>query len=207
MPVVMKQSLSTLLTDPYRNFKFHINIHHKPMTANGRVESIARMGFMNMSGLSAATEVIPYREGGDNTTQRKMPGQTNFSDITLSRGVIVGTHQNWYWLKELFYVNQGGNGSYRKDRNRGDVEFRANMIVKIFQHPHVASSGTPQQMVFKVYNVWPTALAYSELDAGSNAIFVEQMTLAHEGFDIKWDPSHQAPQWGIDDSNGYNWPL
>jgi phage tail-like protein len=41
-------------------------------------------------------------------------------------------------------------------------------------------------MRFKVYNAWPTAVAYSDLNAGDNAIFVEQMTLVHEGFDIKW---------------------
>jgi len=35
-----------------------------------------------------------------------------------------------------------------------------------------------------VYNAWPTALAYSDLDAGANQLLIEQMTLAHEGFDF-----------------------
>jgi hypothetical protein len=37
-----------------------------------------------------------------------------------------------------------------------------------------------------VYNAWPTALAYSDLNAGDNSLLVEQMTLVHEGFDVSW---------------------
>ena len=37
---------------------------------------------------------------------------------------------------------------------------------------------------YRVYNAWPTALAYSDLDAGANQLLIEQMTLAHEGFDF-----------------------
>jgi hypothetical protein len=41
-------------------------------------------------------------------------------------------------------------------------------------------------MRFKVYNCWPTSIAYSDLNAGDNALFVEQMTLVHEGFDVNF---------------------
>ena len=37
---------------------------------------------------------------------------------------------------------------------------------------------------FRIFNAWPTALAYSDLDAGANQLLIEQMTLAHEGFDF-----------------------
>jgi hypothetical protein len=36
-----------------------------------------------------------------------------------------------------------------------------------------------------VYNAWPTSIAFSDLDAGANAIVVQQMTLAHEGWEFK----------------------
>lgn len=45
---------------------------------------------MAVSGLSITTEVIPYREGGMNTTTQKMPGQSDFSPLTLSRGLAAG---------------------------------------------------------------------------------------------------------------------
>jgi phage tail-like protein len=46
---------------------------------------------------------------------------------------------------------------------------------------------------FKVYNAWPTSVAYSDLNAGDNALFVEQMTLVHEGFDVNWAPDLKTP--------------
>jgi len=39
---------------------------------------------------------------------------------------------------------------------------------------------------FRLYNAWPTSIAYSDLNAGDNALQVEQMTLVHEGLDMKW---------------------
>lgn len=203
MPV-LKQSLSTLATDPLRNFKFHINIEHTPLRKAPDTKRLTTLGFMNMSGLQATNEPIPYREGGDNTTQRKMPGQTNFADITLSRGVVVGTWQSWYWLKELFYINQGGGGGYAP----AGTNFRANMIVKVMAHPSAGGRGdnVPVKKMYKVYNVWPSALAYSELDAGSNAVLIEQMTLVNEGFDIKWASSTagSGPGSSVESSA---WPL
>lgn len=195
MPVV-KQSLSTIATDPLRNFKYQVNIPKKPLSGVADSKSMISMGFMNMSGLSAATDVIPYREGGDNTTPRKMPGQTQFGDVTLMRGVIPGTWQSWYWLRELFQVNSGGPNGAQVGNN-----FRVNIDVLVLKHP-VTAGNTPAAMKFRLYNCWPSSLAYSELDAGSNAVYVEQMTLVHEGFDIKW-----ASGPGTSDVTNSSFPL
>lgn len=169
----LRDSKSTIQTDPVRNFKYHVNIKHQP-AAGG--DSLARLGFMNMSGLSATTSTIPYREGGNNTTQRKMPGQTDFADITLSRGVTLGMNQPWSWLMELFYVNQG-EGSGRPGNN-----FRCEIDVLVLAHPVTAPGITPAHVKYRIYNAWLSGLAFSELDAGGNAVYVEQMTVVHEGF-------------------------
>ena len=58
MAVSLKPSLSSIATDPFRNFKFRVVIHHPG------IRGFATMGFMAVSGLSITTEVIPYREGG-----------------------------------------------------------------------------------------------------------------------------------------------
>ena len=169
----LKDSKSTIATDPVRNFKYHVNIHHTP-AAGG--ESLVRLGFMNMSGLSATTSTIPYREGGNNTTQRKMPGQTDFADITLSRGVTLGADQPWSWLTEMFHVNQGeGSG-------RPGTTFRTEIDVLVLAHPVTAPTNTPAYVKYRIYNAWLSGVAYSELDAGGNAVYVEQMTIVHEGF-------------------------
>lgn len=176
---------SHIKTDPIRNFKFLVNIDHTIADAKWGTQRLISLGFMNMSGLSTTTEVIPYREGGNNTTQRKMPGQTNFSDITLSRGVTLGGPHPWSWMKQIFSVNAGdGTGT-------AHTNFRCNIVVYVLAHPvtmrtppNNAKFDVPSYFKFKIYNAWITGMAFSELDAGGNAVFVQQMTIAHEGFEI-----------------------
>lgn len=173
MAYTATSSIGTIATDPLRNFKFVVDIPH-PNKALGGV----RMGFMSVSGLNITTEVIPYREGGMNTTTQKMPGQSDFAPITLSRGVIVGDSRMINWMKQLFTVQQGTG------INTAGTDFRSTLLIKILDHP-VTKGPIPVKAVFKVFNAWPTAIAFSDLDAGANAIMVQQMTLAHEGFDYK----------------------
>lgn len=171
MAVTQKPTIAHLATDPLRNFKFHVNIL-KP-------GGFMTMGFMSVSGLNVTTEVIPYRQGGFNTTTQKMPGQSDFAPITLSKGLIIGDRHMFDWMRELFTVIQGtGTGAPGAD-------FRSNMDILVLDHPVTQGNSVPVKAAFRVYNAWPTAVAFSDLDAGANAIIVNQMTLAHEGFDHK----------------------
>lgn len=165
-------TIGRIATDPLRNFKFQANIAH-PAFPN----AFLRMGFMSISGLNITTEVIPYREGGMNTTTQKMPGQSDFAPITLSKGLMVGDTSMLNWTKQLFTVQQG-----RGTRSAGYTDFRATITINVLDHP-VTKGNAPVKAQFKVYNAWPTAIAFSDFDAGANAIVVQQMTLAHEGFE------------------------
>ncbi len=189
MAVNLKPSLSHVETDPFRNFKFRVSINHPG------IPGFATMGFMAVSGLSITTEVIPYREGGMNTTTQKMPGQSDFSPLTLSRGLATGQGAMWRWMRQLFVVMQGsGSGQYGE-------EFRHNVDIKVLDHPTAARlNGKDQAKVkawFRVFNAWPTSVSFSDLDAGANAIVVNQMTLAHEGFDmaIARNPKDDIKTW------------
>ena len=62
---------------------------------------------MSMSGLGIAIEPLTYREGGDNLTTRKMPGQADFNPITLSRGLFPTDDYNWQWMQQLFTASYG----------------------------------------------------------------------------------------------------
>lgn len=178
-----------LNSDPLRNFKFLVNIN------NPVIPSMLRMGFMTVSGLAIQSEVIPYREGGNNTTTRKMPGQTDFGPIGLSRGMLAapvgggnaGTREAWDWFTYLFSVIQGGGAN----DGSAAADFRCTVQVDVLQHPVTKGDGAaganvrpPVKARFEIYNAWPMALAYSDLDAGGNAVMIEQITLAHEGFRI-----------------------
>jgi phage tail-like protein len=189
---------STLLTDPLRNFRFLVTFQPQAGDNIG-VQGLtnATIGFTSVSGLSVATDSIPYREGGYNTTVHQIPGQTTFTPLTLQRGVLIGSKQNWDWMRQLFATVTAGNTTRGVDQN-----FRCDLEIAVLSHPIPGSPNandttTNSQdhvaMRFKVYNAWPTSVAYSDLNAGDNALFVEQMTLVHEGFDINWAANYDAP--------------
>lgn len=172
---------TSVISDPLRNFKFHVIIPR----SNAPVIGFPRFGFMNVSGLAIQNEVTPYREGGDNTTTRKLPGQSDFGPITFSRGVAFGTLDEMFWFKQIFSVIQGAGSGF------AGQNFRSDFVVNVLDHPVTAGagSGAPGQpslvrAKFRVYNAWPMSIAWSDLDAGGSGVLVQQVTLAHEGFDF-----------------------
>jgi len=202
MPTIINNR-STLVTDPLRNFRFLVVF--KPLTnfpaglkstlETGKSNQIT-FGFTSVSGLSVTTDSIPYREGGYNTTVHQIPGQTTFTPLTLQRGVMLGTNQNWEWMRLLFATVAAGGSTRKIDEN-----FRCNIELRVLSHPIPASGSTqdPNQAAtdhiakrIEVYNAWPTSVAYSDLNAGDNALLVEQATFVHEGFDINWATSLTA---------------
>lgn len=187
MPVKVENSLSSIATDPLRNFRFHVEIHHT--TAGGKY-NLTKLGFMSVSGLNVETSVVAYRQGGYNTTQQKMPGQSEFTPLTFSRGVMVNMPHSYEWVREIFSVIQGG-GTFAP---RGNNDFRSNVDIKVMAHPYTKGQKVPIKLWFKVFNAWPSAIGFSDLDAGGNAILVEQMVLQHEG----WRPSYAKDPYGSD---------
>ena len=186
---------SNLATDPIRNFRFLVSF--KPHNANqlNLYGGAVPIGFTSISGLSVTTDSIPYREGGYNTTVHQIPGQTTFSPISLQRGVVLGSNQNWEWMRKLFRTVQAGGST--------DLitDFRADLEIQVLSHPIAGANpldptatpgGDHVALRFQVYNAWITSVAYSDLNAGDNAIYVEQMTLVHEGFDVNWAPDYNS---------------
>lgn len=180
---------SNNLTDPLRNFKFIVKIHHRPGNTTGEFLTEG-LGFMSVSGIAATTEAIPYREGGMNTTVHQLPGQTSFSPITMQRGVTLGGNSRgpWTWFRQLFDV-VGGQGVGPANHPNGN-QFRCNIDIDVLEHPvtnleEVGSDlATPVKMRIHVVNAWITGISFSDLNAGDNAVMVEQMTVVHEGFQI-----------------------
>jgi phage tail-like protein len=191
MPAVTN-TLSTLMTDPVRNFRFLVTF--LPTAEWTDAAKPAKMGFVSLSGLSVTTEPIAYREGGYNTNVHQIPGQSAFTPITLSKGVMLGQDSNIKWMKRLFSVI---TPSVTSGVGAG---FRCNLDIQVLSHPNPqASTGAAATQAqattagqqhtslrFKVYNAWISSLSYSNLDAGSNTLMVEEMSLVHEGFDVAY---------------------
>ena len=189
---------SSAAQDPLRSFRFYVEFL-SPSGGGSPDPKIANFsgGFTNVTGLGINTQSIAYREGGYNTTVHQIPGQTTFAPITLQRGVILNTNQNWEWMRNLFATVQAGGSTRSITQN-----FRCDLEISVLSHPlpkggseeGAAAATDHVAMRFHVYNAWPTSVAYSDLNAGDNALFVEQMSLVHEGFDVNWaaDLSTQA---------------
>src|ERR1035438_4756251 len=173
MAVAQTPSLSTLATDPLRNFKFQVTLYPSSGSPIGSASVV--MGFMTVSGIATNIDVIPYREGGMNTTTQKMPGQADFNPVTFSHGVVLGQQRDLLWIQQLFTVMQG-SGSTTATSN-----FRMQVEVAVLNHPNT-SSAAQVGAEFMLYNAWPTTYALSDLDAGANQLFIAQMALAYAGF-------------------------
>ena len=197
-----------LETDPIRNFRYLVKF--QPRQADFVKEFDATVGFTSVSGLAMSTESIPYRQGNYNVSVHHVPGQTSFSPVTFQRGIMLGSDQNWRWMKHLYSVDgASGIGGPGQD-------FRVKVVIDVLSHPNPGSratqggGGTPNlqnpagggfraevaegtavqddHVALKIglANAWITSLAYSDLSAGDNAVMVEQMTLVHEGMDVLW---------------------
>ena len=198
MPNAFTNILSTLATDPVRNFRFLVQFLPPTDAATPTWSFDAKMGFTSVSGLTVATESIQYREGGYNTTVHQLPGQTSFSPVTFSRGVMLANSQNYQWMRRLFSVISSGATA------GVGADFRCDIDISVLSHPNAkgltvasgaAAGGDAEPHVslrFRLYNAWITNLSYSNLDAGGNSLMVEEMTVVHEGFDAKYAENYTA---------------
>ena len=145
--------------DPYKNFKFRVKW-------DGRyVAGLTRVG-----GLTRTTQVVSHREGGDPSTIRKSPGQTDYAPVTLERGV---THDTDFeqWANQAW--NYGaGLGAEVSLRN-----FRRDVTVELYNEAGQLA------IAYHVFRCWVSQYtALPQLDAASNAVAIQSITLENEGW-------------------------
>ena len=146
--------------DPYKNFKFRVKW-------DGRyVAGVSKIG-----GLKRTTEVVKYRDGGDPSSSRKMPGRTEFEAITLERGV---THDTEFekWANKVWNFGSGlGSEVSLKD-------FRKDIIVELYNEAGQLA------IAYKVFRCWVSEFqALPDLDANANAVAIQTLKLENEGWE------------------------
>lgn len=147
--------------DPYKNFKFRVRDEDGNYIA----------GVSKVSAFKRTTEVVKHREGGDPSSSRKSPGQTEYDAVTLERGV---THDVAFeqWANKVWNYGSGlGKESSLKD-------FRKNLIVELY------NEAGQIVIAYKLFRCWPSEYqAMPELDAGANAIAIQTLKLENEGWE------------------------
>lgn len=146
------------LRDPYRNYKFEVEI-----------DGFDRAGFNKITGLAHNVEVIEYREGGENETPLKLPGQSSFDNIVLERG-LSEDEDFIAWINEVFNLDntsgaQGENEDFRRD-------------VSIF----LKDKKGDRVRKWRVSNAWPTKYDLGDLDASASEVLISRLELANEGW-------------------------
>jgi phage tail-like protein len=133
--------------DPYGNFNFLVEI-----------DGIARAAFHEVSGFDSTIDVIEHREGGENTTLRKLPGMTKHSNIVLKWG-LSDDMDLYKWHRDAVNGNvQRKNGSIVLLDRQGQEKMRWNFV-----------------------NAWPSKWDGPDFNAEGNDIAIETLELAHEG--------------------------
>jgi phage tail-like protein len=135
--------------DPYVNFNFLVEI-----------DGITAAGFQEASGLDSSIEVIEYREGGNNITVRKYPGQVKYSNVTLKRGLTDNT-ELYDWHK------QWADGDPAAPRKNGSIV--------------LCDRQGQEQARWNFFNGWPSKWTGPGLNAEQNDIAIESLEIAHEG--------------------------
>ncbi len=144
------------MSDPYRNYKYEVEI-----------EGFTRAGFSKVSGLKHTIEVIEYREGGENETMRKLPGQSSFDDVTCERG--MSTDNDFVdWIQQVFNLD-GVEGA------QGDDLFRRTVVI------YLKNKAGVRVKKWTVTKAWPNEKGSADLDATANDVEIENMVLSNEG--------------------------
>ncbi len=135
--------------DPYANFNFRVEI-----------DGITRAAFHDVSGLESTTDVHPFREGGENTTLRKLPMLTKYSDIVLKWG-ITDDRELYDWHRQAVL---------------GNVQRRHGSIVGLDRQG-------AEVVRWNFFSAWPTKYDAPTFNAEGTDVAIETLTLAHEGLE------------------------
>ncbi len=135
--------------DPYRNFNFLVEI-----------DGITQAGFSDCTGFGANTDPIEYREGGENTTVRKLPGMTKYPNITLKWGLTDST-ELYDWYRNIV---------------TGKIDRRNGSII-------VLDTEGKETIRWNFVSGWPTKWDGPDFSAKGTDVSIETLEIAHEGIE------------------------
>ena len=128
-------------------------------------ETIA--GVRRVRGLGQLTELVSVPEGGDPNASRVVVGPTKFEPVTIERGI---TRDDAFekWAQAM---QQGAGGAPRKD-------------VRIELH----DGERRLTVAWVLKRALPVKFEAPDLNATSNDVAIEELTLAYEGLELDHDP-------------------
>ena len=119
--------------------------------------------FQSVSGLSVEYDYEPFREGGENRFEHKLPVRTKYADLVLKRGMLTDSGVI-DWFLDAF-------------NNRKFTP--ASITVNLMNEKH------KPLRVWNVVNAIPKKWLVSDFNANENSIVVETMELSYRYFTLQ----------------------
>ncbi len=121
-----------------------------------------KIPFSDVSGLDIKYGQMEYKDGIGNSF--KMPGQMDTVSITLKKGVFKGPNALYNWINSI-------------QLNTVDKQ---DLVISLTD-----DSGTNLLVTWNVANAFPTSLTGTTLNASSNEIAIQEMTLVADRITIE----------------------
>jgi phage tail-like protein len=144
--------------DPYKTYKFRVLWDGKPVLGVSKVGQLRR-----------TTTVVSHRGGGDNSTDHKSPGRTQYDGVTLERGI---THDVEFetWANRVHpYAGDAAMdlAAYKKELTLEVMNEKWQVALRYFLHGCWVSEFT----------------AVPALDGNANTVAVESIKIELEGWE------------------------
>ena len=124
------------------------------------IDGISRAAFHEAGGLDSSVEVIEHREGGQNITTMKLPGQVKFSAISLKWGMSDDTDL-YLWHRQWV---DGDPAALRKNGS----------IVLLDRQGQ-------EKARWNFFNAWPSKWTGPTFNAEASDLSIEALEIAHDG--------------------------
>ncbi|HYF79283.1 MAG TPA: phage tail protein [Symbiobacteriaceae bacterium] len=176
-------------TNPVLAFRFFIILGDSGSALKTGLSMLASLaseilfdgGFSQCTGLQMEQELVPYAEGGLVDYVHKLPGRTNYGNITLNWGMGYN-NSLWEWQYNNARAMAAGTDLKRKDGTLICLPYGG------MDDPLSLVAGS-QVWYFK--RGLPVKWTGPEFDASSSAVAIERIEIAHEGLE-RWFPPNMS---------------
>lgn len=132
------------------------------------IDGMGSMGFDKVSGIGGEIEVIERRTGKEANRNRKLPGLTKISSVTLSHGVTANNELfNWFKLG-MDLATQGGS------------------VASLRRNVRVAELGTGfvEKKQWTLKNCWCSSFKAGDFDSKSSDVLIEEVVLEVDDIEL-----------------------
>jgi phage tail-like protein len=157
---------------PLHVFRFHVKFSTDPLTNSGGGSSVALCSgaFSDCTGLEATMEPKVIKEGGMNYGVNQRCGPVTFATVILKRGMTV-TRDLFHWFELV------GTGAYA---------YRLAVTITMFD------TGGNGVLTWKLHKALPVKFKAADLNAKGTEVGIEELHLAHEGYELLSKPEVPA---------------